>query len=99
MGTIFIKALVSDILLIQDNVLSNAGAWLSNNTLRFSSSAEQCHTQKFYLRCFNLDFDAVKSKFGLLIEQIKKTTSKRTSKMMMTSKMKRTSKMKTTSKM
>ena len=36
---------------------------------------QQCHTQKFYLRCFNSDFDAVKSKFGLLIEKIKKTTS------------------------
>ena len=30
--------------------------------------AEQCHTQKFDLRCFKSDFDAVKSKFGLLIE-------------------------------
>ena len=35
-----------------------------------------CHTQKFYLRCFKSDFSAVKSKFGLLIEQIEKTTSK-----------------------
>ena len=40
------------------------------------SLAEQCHTQKFYLRCFKSDFDAVKSKFGLLTEQIEKTTSK-----------------------
>ena len=75
-SAIFIKALVSDMPLIQDNVLSNAGAWLSNATLRFSSSAEQCHTQKFYLRCFNLDFDAVKNNFGLLIDYIRKTTSK-----------------------
>ena len=37
-------------------------------TLRFFSLAEQCHTQKFYLRCFKADSDAVKSKFGLLIE-------------------------------
>ena len=28
----------------------------------------QCHTQNFYLRCFKSDFDAVKGKFGLLIE-------------------------------
>ena len=37
-------------------------------TLRFLSLAEQCHTQHFYLWCFKSDFDAVKSKFGLLIE-------------------------------
>ena len=43
-------------------------AWLSSATLRFFSLAEQCHTQKFYLRCFKSDFDAVKSKFGLLNE-------------------------------
>ena len=43
-------------------------AWLSSATLRFFSLAEQCHTQKFYLWCFNSDFDAVKSKFGLLLE-------------------------------
>ena len=49
---------------------------MSRATLRFSSLAEQCHTQKFYLRCFNSDFDAVKSKFGLLIKKIEKTTSK-----------------------
>ena len=30
--------------------------------------AEQCHTQNFYLRCFKSDFDAIKNKFGLLIE-------------------------------
>ena len=28
---------------------------------------EQCRTQKFCLRCLKSDFDAVKSKFGLLI--------------------------------
>ena len=48
---------------------------MSHATLRFSSLAEQCHTQKFYLRCFNSDFDAVKSKFALLIELINQTTS------------------------
>ena len=52
----------------QDIVISNAGAWLSDATLRFSSLAEQYHTQKNYLRCFYSDFDAVKSKFGLLLE-------------------------------
>ena len=41
---------------------------ISNVTLRPFSLAEQCHTQSFYLRCFKSDFDAVKSKFGLLIE-------------------------------
>ena len=43
-------------------------AWLTSATLRFFSLAEQCHTQKFNLRCFKSDFDAVKSKFGLLNE-------------------------------
>ena len=43
----------SDILLIQDIE---------------PSLAEQCHTQNFYLRCFKSDFDAVKGRFGLLIE-------------------------------
>ena len=51
-------------------------AWLSSATLRFSRLAEQCHTQKIDLRCFNSDFDAVKSTFDLLIEYIEKTTSK-----------------------
>ena len=41
---------------------------MSHATLRFYSLAEQCHTQNFYLRCFNSDFDAVKSKFGLVLE-------------------------------
>ena len=40
------------------------------------SLAEQCPTQNLYLRCFKSDFDYVKSKFNLLIEQIEKTTSK-----------------------
>ena len=31
-------------LFIQDMVTSNAGAWLSDSTLRFFSFAEQCHT-------------------------------------------------------
>ena len=34
----------SGIPLIQDSVTSNAGAWLSNATLRFFNLAEQCHT-------------------------------------------------------
>ena len=61
----------------------------------------------FYLRCFKSDFDAVKTKVGLLIEKIKKTTSKMkitpqmktTLKMKTTPKMKTSSKTKTTSKM
>ena len=40
------------------------------------SLAEQCHTQNFYVRCFKSDFDAVKSKFGLLIKWIKIAISK-----------------------
>ena len=58
----------SDILLIQDIEPSNSRAGLSHATLRFFSLAEQCHTQNFYLRCFKSDFDAVKSKFCLVIE-------------------------------
>ena len=50
---------------LSDNVFK---AWLSSAKLRFFSLAEQCHTQKFYLRCFKSDFDAVKSMFGLLNE-------------------------------
>ena len=42
------------------------GTWLKTATLRLFSVAEQCHTPNFYLRCFKSDFDAVKSKFGLL---------------------------------
>ena len=40
---------------------------MTNGIIRIFSLAEQCHTQTFYLRCFKLDFDAVKTKFGLLI--------------------------------
>ena len=58
----------SDIRLIQDIEPSNSRARLSDTTLRFFSLAEQCHTQNFYLSCLKSDFDAVKSKFGLLIE-------------------------------
>ena len=72
------KALVSgsgsDIPLIQDIEPSSSRARLSHAKLRFYSLAEQCHTQNFYHRCFMLDFDAVKSKFGLLIELIDKKT-------------------------
>ena len=74
MGDLLSSGSGFDIPLIQDFVASNAEAWMSNATLRFLSLAEQCHTQKFYLRCFRSDFDAVKSKFGLLIEWIEKTT-------------------------
>ena len=44
--------------------------------------------QNYYLRYFKSDFDAVKSKFGLLIEQIEEKTSE----MKTTSKMKGTNK-------
>ena len=50
----------------EENKASNGR--LSSATLRFFSFAEQCHTQNFYLRCFKSDLDAVKGKFGLLIE-------------------------------
>ena len=46
-------------------------------------------TFRLFNRCFKSNFDAVKSKLGLLIEYIEKTTKK----------MKTTSKMKTNSKM
>ena len=49
---------------------------MNSTTLRLFSLAEQCHTQNFYLRCFKSDFDAVKSKFGLLIELFEMATSK-----------------------
>ena len=58
----------SDILLSQDIEPSNSRDRLSHAPLRFWSLAEQCQTQIFYLRCFNSDFDAVNSKFGLLID-------------------------------
>merc|ERR1711954_185158 len=58
----------SNIPLIQDIEPSNSRAWLSHDTFRFFSLAEQCHTQNFYRRCFKSDFDAGKSKFDLLIE-------------------------------
>ena len=48
---------------------------MNSATLRLFSLAEQCHTQNIYFRCFRSDFDAVKSKFGLLIEQIEMATS------------------------
>ena len=63
----------SDIPLIQNTEPSNSRARLSHATLRFFSLTENCHTQIFYLGCFKSDFDAIKSKFGLLIEKIKKT--------------------------
>ena len=56
----------SGIPLIMDIEPSNSRDRLTNATFRFFSLAEQCHTQNLYLRCFKSDFDAVKSKFGLL---------------------------------
>ena len=56
----------SGIPLIQDIEPSNSRDLLSHATLRFLSLAEQCHTQKIYLRCFNSGFDAVKSIFHLI---------------------------------
>ena len=41
---------------------------LSDAALRLLSLAEQCNTQKFYLRCFKSDIDAVKSKYDLHID-------------------------------
>ena len=47
--------------------LSGRGSGTLLIQLGVLSLAEQCHTKKFHLRCFKSDFDAVKSKFGLLI--------------------------------
>ena len=58
----------SGIPLIKDIEPSNSRDRLSHATFRFFSLAEQCQIKKFYLRCFNSDYHAVKSKFGLLIE-------------------------------
>ena len=41
---------------------------MNKATLRLFSLAEQYHTQNLYVRFFKSDFDAVKGKFGLLIE-------------------------------
>ena len=68
LGNALVSGSGSDIPLIQDIEHSNSRARLNHATLRFFSLAEQCHTKIFYLRCFNSDFDAVKSKFGLLLE-------------------------------
>ena len=72
LGTSLDKAQVygsgSDIPLIQDIEPSNSKARLDHATLRFFSLVEQCHFSNFYIRCFNSDFDAMKSKFGLHIE-------------------------------
>ena len=51
------------VLLLQSVICAS---WHTSNHQR--SLTEQCHTQNFYLRCFKSDFDAVKSKFDLLIE-------------------------------
>ena len=59
-------------LLQQENKANKGKAELSCAPLEL-----KYYTQHFNLRCFKSDFDAVKSKFGLLIEYFKKTTSKR----------------------
>ena len=64
MGDLLTSGSGSGTLLIQLGVLSLA----EQSHTQIFSLAEQCHTQKLYLRCFKSDFDAVKSKFGLLIE-------------------------------
>ena len=63
MGDLLASGSGSGTLLIELGVLS-----LSIAALRLFSLAEQRQTQNFYLRCFKSDFDAVKSKFDLLIE-------------------------------
>ena len=50
--------------LIQLGVLSLA----EQSHTQIFSLAEQCHTKNFYLMCFKSNFDAVKNKFGILIE-------------------------------
>ena len=42
-----VSGIGSGVQLIQVIVTSNAGAWLSNATLKFFSLAEPCHTQIF----------------------------------------------------
>ena len=49
-----LRFLVTSLEVVQRNythhiVTSNAGAWLSNDTLRYFSLAEQCHTHKFFI--------------------------------------------------
>ena len=53
-GKAMVSGSGSDIPFSQDIVFINAEACLSNATLRFSSLAEKCQTQKFYLKCFKL---------------------------------------------
>ena len=43
-----VSGIGSGIQLIQVIVTSNAGAWLSNATLKFFSLAKQCHTHEFF---------------------------------------------------
>ena len=52
--------------LIQDIITSNAGAWLSNATLRFFSLAKHCIVT-FNIFILSVDFDAVETEFGPLI--------------------------------
>ena len=58
-----------------DLLASDSGFFTQLIQLCVLSLAEQCHTQNFYRGCFKSDFDDVKSKFGLLLEWIKKMTS------------------------
>ena len=45
---------------------------MSYATLRYFSLAEQCHTQKFYLRCFNSNFDAVKANLVYSLNRLRR---------------------------
>ena len=64
-GEVLLTILTSTIVVEYCRVLYNyPGPKMNSATLRLFCLAEQCHTQKFYLRCFKSYFDAVKSKFG-----------------------------------
>ena len=45
---------------------------MSHATLRLSSLAEKCHTQKLNLRCFNSDFDSVKTNLVYSLNRLRK---------------------------
>ena len=68
-GEVSLIILTSTVVVEYHRVFHNfLGPKMNSATLRLFCLAEQGHTQNFYLRCFKSDFDAVKSKFGLLIE-------------------------------
>ena len=76
-GEVSLTILTSNIIGEYRRVFYNyPGTKMNGATLRLFSLVEPCHTQNFYLRCFKSDFDAVKNKFDLLIEQMEKTTFK-----------------------